>query len=358
MLVAVGLDPKEATVQDRVALALAGERLGATLAAWAGLDGVDEVVVVSTGARIEAYAAARFPAAAAASLRLALERRAGRALPLFELHGVAALRHLARAVARLEPAVLGEPHVAGEVEAAFASAAATGTAGRELSGALSVALRAAGRILAETAAGDAGATWGHAVAALVEKVLGPLRGRQVLVLGAGERAGAAARHLAEQGARLTVLAIDPGGAEALAREVGGRHGPLDGVGAALEPADVVISTERPPEALGPAAVRRLLARRRRPLVVVDLAAPRAVPAELGTLEDVYLCDADDLGRLHRAAEADRAAAVAAADRIVDEEVAAFAAARSPGAAGEAAPRRPSARRHGLGQNTHTESAPR
>jgi glutamyl-tRNA reductase len=64
--------------------------------------------------------------------------------------------------------------------------------------------------------------------------------------------------------------------------------------------------------------------RRRPLVLVDLAVPRAIPAETGDVADVYLCDVDDLARVMRAAQEERAGAVAHAVRIIDEEVARWA----------------------------------
>ena len=65
---------------------------------------------------------------------------------------------------------------------------------------------------------------------------------------------------------------------------------------------------------------RLARARRRPIVLVDLAVPRAIPAATGAIPDVYLCDVDDLDRVMKAAMGERAAAVADAERIVAEEV--------------------------------------
>ena len=68
MLVAVGLNRKCATVTDREVLALPADQLGPALSGYAPLDGIDEVAVVSTCYRVEIYATARCPAAAALSL--------------------------------------------------------------------------------------------------------------------------------------------------------------------------------------------------------------------------------------------------------------------------------------------------
>ena len=321
MLVAVGLNRRVATVEDREVLALAEADLAQTLEGWAALDGVEEVAVISTCYRVEVYATTRFPAVAGAALRNALATRAGRELPLFELHGAAAFGHLVRVAGSLESAILGEPQILGQVKEAFARAAAAGASGRELTGLVSRALAAAKRIRSETALGRAGVSWGHAAAVLAEKVLGTLEGRAVLVIGAGEMARLSAQHLASQGAALTILNRTPERAELLAREVGGRHGGLDRLQAELERADVVVSAApaAPPE-LAPAGAAAWMALRRRPLVLVDLAVPRAIPAETGALEGIYLCDVDDLDRVMRAAQAERAAAVADAERIIGQEV--------------------------------------
>jgi glutamyl-tRNA reductase len=62
-------------------------------------------------------------------------------------------------------------------------------------------------------------------------------------------------------------------------------------------------------------------RRRRDLVLVDLAVPRAVPAESGAIDGVWLCDVDDLARLSERALARRNDAVVEAERILEEELA-------------------------------------
>lgn len=324
MLVVVGLNQKGATVADREVLALPAERLDEALNAYAAIGGVDEVAVLSTCYRVEIFATTRCPSAATVGLRSALEARAGRELPLFELHGEEAFRHLVRVASSLESAILGEPQIQGQVKDAFQRAVDAGTAGKELVSVLGRALQAAKRVRNESAVGRAGVSWGHAAAALATKVLGPLAGRRVVVVGAGEMARLSAQHLAEQKARIVVLNRTLENAEALAAEVGGEARGLEALEAELATADVVVSAAPiAPAAFAPGAMARLLRARRRRLVLVDLAVPRAIPAETGRIPDVYLCDVDDLSRVMRSALAERAAAVGDAERIVDDEVARF-----------------------------------
>ncbi|HZY04189.1 MAG TPA: glutamyl-tRNA reductase [Anaeromyxobacteraceae bacterium] len=323
MLLAIGLDRSCAEISHREALAAGPEERAALLQGLAALGGVDEVSMLSTCYRVEVYAASCTPAVAAASLRQALVARAGgRDLPLFELHGDAALRHLWRVAASLESLILGEPQILGQVREAFAAAAAAGTAGRELAAVAKHTVQVAKRVRSGTSIGRAGVSWGGAAASLAEKVLGPLSGRRVLVIGAGEMARLTAQHLREQGASLVILNRTQEHGQALADEVGGTAAPLEALGAELLSADVVVSAApAAPPAFAPAALAALMkARRHVRLVLVDLAVPRAIPPESGRLEGVYLCDVDDLERLQAAAVAERSSAVSAAERIVEEEI--------------------------------------
>ena len=321
MLVVVGLNQKGASVSDREVLAHPSDQIESLLAEYAALDGVEEVAVLSTCYRVELYAAARCPAAAGLALRRALGERAGRDLPLFELHGEEAFRHLVRVASSLESAILGEPQVLGQVKDAFQRAADLGFAGKELVSVLGRALSGAKRVRTDTALGRAGVSWGHAATALASKVLGSLAGLRAVVIGAGEMARLSAQHLRDDRASVVVLNRTLEKAQALAAEVGGEAGPLEALETELQRADVVISAAPiAPEALQPAAMERLLRARRRRIVLVDLAVPRAIPAETGALADVYLCDVDDLDRVMKSAMAERARAAAEAARMVDEEV--------------------------------------
>jgi glutamyl-tRNA reductase len=179
------------------------------------------------------------------------------------------------------------------------------------------------RVRSETAIGRSGVSWGSAAATLAEKVLGSVQGRRVLVLGAGEMARVSAQHLRDQGAEIVVLNRTLANAEALAAEVGGIARPIEALEEELARVDVVVSAApAAPPAFEPAALAaRMKERRRRDLVLVDLAVPRAIPAASGELDGVWLCDVDDLARLTARAQAERSQAVTDAERILEEELA-------------------------------------
>ena len=89
--------------------------------------------------------------------------------------------------------------------------------------------------------------------------------------------------------------------------------------------DVVVScTASSLPLIGLGAVERALQRRRhRPIFMVDLAVPRDIEPEVKGLDDVYLYSVDDLSGVVQTGQANRQAAVAQAEAIIDAGVQSF-----------------------------------
>ena len=62
------------------------------------------------------------------------------------------------------------------------------------------------------------------------------------------------------------------------------------------------------------------ARKRKPIFAVDIAVPRDIEAEVGTLSDVYLYTIDDLDKVVLEGQGNRQAAAVDANRILDDEI--------------------------------------
>jgi glutamyl-tRNA reductase len=76
--------------------------------------------------------------------------------------------------------------------------------------------------------------------------------------------------------------------------------------------------------IGLGAVERALKRRRhRPMFMVDLAVPRDIEPEVKDLQDIYLYTVDDLAGVVQTGQANRQAAVAQAEAIIDAGVQSF-----------------------------------
>jgi glutamyl-tRNA reductase len=155
-------------------------------------------------------------------------------------------------------------------------------------------------------------------------VLGDLTGRQVLLIGAGEIGEAAAGRLVARGADIAFVANR--GEERRARVASrlvARPLPLEEIPRALAEADVVVaSTNSRSYLVSRGDVEQALAKRdRRPLLLIDLAVPRDLDPEIGTLPYAFLYDVDDLDETVGTGTVEGAAA--RAESIVAEEAERF-----------------------------------
>ncbi|QRN95088.1 glutamyl-tRNA reductase [Archangium violaceum] len=287
-----------------------------------------EALLVSTCNRVELYLAAPDVAQARQRAREELGRLGGPEVLdcLYEHSGEAALTHLFRVASSLDSMVLGEAQVLGQVKDALERSQAAGTVRGELARMFAAAFRCARRVRSETAIGMAATSMAGAAVALASKAAEGLEDKTVLLVGAGEMAALAARHLKQAGAgHIQVVNRTRSRAEALAAEVGGTAYPFEELFTLLASADVVVSGTSSPEPLFTRenVAEVLEARRHRPLVMVDLAVPRNIAPEVGTLEQVRDLDLDDIQRFVAHNEAVRAEEARKAGVMVVEEVTRF-----------------------------------
>ena len=234
--------------------------------------------------------------------------------------------HLCRVAAGLDSLVLGETEILGQVGDAFEVAKAAGTVGSGLSLLFRTAITAGRRARIETAIGANPATASSMALALAEGVLGDLREKRVLVVGAGRIGLQSLKALAGRGVSQTAMAnrTRERASEVAERFGATAHG-LDELEDVLSWADAVVtatSSETP--VIGAELVRDAASRRgERPLVLVDLAVPADVEREAGAISGVRLFDVDDLRVGLDDSMAARLREVPGVEAIVEDEVESF-----------------------------------
>ena len=328
----VGLSHKSAPIDVRERVALAGEALKCALGELKSMDGVREALVVSTCNRVEVYVAADGDAPA----RRFFTARAPDAVDhLYVKAGVEAVRHLFRVSASLDSMVVGEQQILGQVKEAYGLASAAQAAGTFFSRLCNRAFATAKRVRTETGIGRGATSMSQVAVELVEKIFGDLKGRAILLAGAGKMGALSAKALASLGAdRIFVTNRSPERGLALADQVNGNFRTWEELPHLLAEADVaIISTGAPTYVLTrEMLVKAMKVRRHRSICLIDLAVPRNVDPACADLADVYAYDVDDLEKVVVSTQEARRGEAARAEAIVEAEVLAFAKERETRAA--------------------------
>ncbi|MFL6284820.1 MAG: glutamyl-tRNA reductase, partial [Pyrinomonadaceae bacterium] len=234
-----------------------------------------------------------------------------------------AVRHLFRVASSLDSMVLGEPQILGQVRQAYTDACDAGTASRMLHRLLHQAFHAAKRVRTETGVASCAVSVSYAAVELGRKILGTLEGRTVLLIGAGEMAELAARHLVKSGvSRILVANRTHETAQRLAAEFNGEAVPFERFPSFLAEADIVIcSTGARSFLVTPRMARAALElRRNRPSFFIDISVPRNVDPAVGEVTNLFVFDVDDLEAVVASNLRERGREAAQAEQIVAAEV--------------------------------------
>jgi glutamyl-tRNA reductase len=325
-VLALGISFRRAPIDLLERLAFTDDDLAKAYRHARELDGVDEAVVLSTCNRVEVYGSVESYHAGFLALKRLLTETRGVAEEqladgLYAHWERDAIEHLFSVAGGLDSMVLGETQIQSQVREALRLADGEELAGTQLKGLFHAAARAGRRIRQETSLGAAPDAFVGRGAALAEEVLGSLAGRSVVVIGAGTMASLAVKHLRRRGVGpVRVLNRSIPHARALAERTQADHGDLDALPTALREADLVVSATGAAGVVVEAEVVRAARPSAAPLVLLDLAVPRDVDPDAGSLPGVTLLDVDALRDRGSAVEED---AIAQAREIVSEEVRRF-----------------------------------
>jgi glutamyl-tRNA reductase len=188
------------------------------------------------------------------------------------------------------------------------------------------AFTVAKKIRTETEAGRHAVSISFAAVELGRKIFGRLDGKAVLLIGAGEMAELAAKHLSEQGALpIYVANRTPGRARELAGRLGGTAVTFDDLYAVMATVDIVVaSTAAHEPIIRTSDVQQALhARRSRPLFFIDIGVPRNVEPDVDTLDNAFSYDIDDLRSVVDANLRERQREAQRAETLVTREVERF-----------------------------------
>lgn len=321
-LFVIGATHHNAPLDVREKLVVADE--GALRESLSRVPSLKEIAVVATCNRVEFYGVGA-DEGAAESVQAAYCAMQHFDVADFEririkLTGRDAALHLFHVASGLDSQLLGENEIFGQVKEAYAAAQATGTAGAVLNRVFQKAFQAAKHVRTHTGIASGTVSVANVAVDLATNIFGSLEGVKVLVLGTGEIGEGTARAFRSRGAAdLTVASRTLEHAAEVAAGLGAGTVAFEERESLIAECDIVVcSTSAPNTVLGTDAIHAAMKKRpARPLLLIDMAVPRDVEASAADLQNVFLYNLDDLGkiaeqsRIAREAEAERCRALLA-----------------------------------------------
>ena len=296
---AVGLSYKTAPLAIREQFAVSAHDQDAVVSRLRKNACLSEVVILWTCNRVEIYGVLEGCSPDPVSLmQCVVDKPFSVGSEVYCWQGAEAVRHLLGVASGMDSMVLGETEITGQVKNAYEKARLGGHTGRRLNRLFQKALETAKEVRTGTAIGKGAASVGSVAVQHAQKVFGStLTGRKVMVIGAGDMAEKCLKHLVKRGAdSLCVVNRSMDKAVALAAAFGGQGVPFGRCLEAMVDIDIVItSTGCPHIILEKRDIETVMvARPDRPLVIVDIAVPRDVAAEVREVPGVHLHDMGDL----------------------------------------------------------------
>ncbi|NJD52680.1 MAG: glutamyl-tRNA reductase [Candidatus Methanoperedens sp.] len=281
---------------------------------------VEECAVLKTCNRVEVYVVS--PKGSKVLFEFAKHMKVSSRIIDFLDHEES-LRHLLRLTSGLESMIVGEDQILGQVKELFQMAKKAGAVGKVLDTAFNKSIQVGKRTRNETGINKGSVSIGSAAVELAEKELGGLDGKTVMVIGAGEMGTLVAKALANKDIKVIYVAnrtFDK--AKALACELQGEAVPYEEMEEYIPRSDVVISATKAPHfVLTQEIMSRLLEKRKKSIMLVDIGNPRNIESSSGDLPGVSLYNIDSLRSISDANLDKRRAEAKKAELIIEEELA-------------------------------------
>ncbi|HEV8518329.1 MAG TPA: glutamyl-tRNA reductase, partial [Burkholderiales bacterium] len=288
---------------------------------------VEEAAIISTCNRTEVYCHTQEPGQAMHWLAEYHKVKTQHLEPyLYKFPQEGAVKHAFRVASGLDSMVLGEPQILGQFKDAVRTADEAGTLGVLLNKLFQRTFSVAKTVRSETEIGASTVSMASAAVRLAERIYPSIAEQSALFVGAGEMIELTATHFAAQHPRhLTFANRTLERAQHLAERFRGRAITLNELAMQLAVHDIIVScTASTLPIIGKGLIESALrARKHRPFLIIDLAVPRDVEAEVGALDDVFLYSVDDLGNIAREGLDVRESAVAQAEAIIETQVGDF-----------------------------------
>ena len=330
-LILVGVNHKTTPVEIREKLAFTKGKIEESVNHLFNFPDIIEHTILSTCNRVEIYARANCQDSAIKSIKQFICDFHELSLVELEDHFYSyrnkeAVEHLFRVSSSLDSMILGEAQILGQVKEAYSLARDLRSTGLVLNQLFEKAFSIAKKVREETGIAERSVSISSAAVELAQKIFDDLDNRTVMLVGTGEMAELAAKHLISYGVKtIYVTSRTYERAANLARALNGSALDFEAFKNELHRADIVItSTSAPNFIIKKEIVEKAIhERKNKPIFFIDIAVPRDIEPDVNDLENVYLYDIDDLHVVVSANIKEREKEVENAMNFISQEVTKF-----------------------------------
>lgn len=296
-----GLSYKTAPVEVRERISFSSKGLSQGLIRLLGKPAVKEIVILSTCNRVEIYTVEdeasqlNSPARYFSFLFDINENEFNRYLYCY--NDIDVVTHLFCVATSLDSMVLGDAQILGQVRQAYETALRLGCTGSVFSNIFKEALKMGSMVRNNTGICKGAVSVSSVSIELAKKVFDDLSDRVVMIIGAGKIAESCVRNLISRNVqKVIVVNRTYARAKELADCFNGVAIPFDQLWVNMLTTDIVVSsTSSPHTIIHREMIDRLMNERaEKPLLLIDLAVPRDIDADIRGMKGVYLYNIDDL----------------------------------------------------------------
>lgn len=288
-------------VELREKAAFSGEQRHSMLRQMHAEERISEAIILQTCNRLEFYLYANKSFNCSKFLTKLLRQIKPDAVETWskysrEATGIDVARHLFEVASGLDSQILGENQILSQVKSAYTESLDSRMSRFLFHHLFHSAFRAAKAVRTNTNINSGTASIGLAAVELAKREI-DLSAAMAVVIGAGENAELVAKYLLKaEVAGLIIANRDKTKAQAICNRLNrGEAIGLEELADRLAEVDLVISSTAATEPiLTYHTASKILAQKRRPLLIIDIAVPRDVEAKVGEIECVRLYDIDDL----------------------------------------------------------------
>ena len=330
-LILVGVNHKTTPVEIREKLAFTKGKIEESVDRLFNFPDIIEHTILSTCNRVEIYARANCQDSAIKAIKqficdfhevspFELEDH------FYSYRNEEAVEHLFRVSSSLDSMILGEAQILGQVKDAYSLAKDLRSTGLVLNQLFEKAFSIAKKVREETGIAERSVSISSAAVELAQKIFDDLENRTVMLVGTGEMAELAAKHLISYGVKtIYVTSRTYDRAVNLARALNGSALDFEAFKSELHRADIVItSTSAPKFIINKEIVEKAIhERKNKPIFFIDIAVPRDIEPDVNDLENVYLYDIDDLQVVVSANIKEREKEAKNAMNLISQEVTKF-----------------------------------